>query len=147
MFFVFVFLIIVCLNYSKFYIFIFFIFIFIFVLLCVFLNNKFHFWNLHFQTYLPVNVMFTTLLMFNWLIDKCHTLLISINTGRNLFILCILDRSIRGLTSNTVHWLICQQICRVVFRGEFYKKTHFLDRTVPPIFGIQKGRFLEEHFT
>jgi len=91
--------------------------------------------------------MFTTLLMFNWLIDKCHTLLISINTGGNLFILCRLDRSIRGLTSNTVHWLICQQICRVVFRGEFYKKIHFLDRTVPPIFGIQKGRFLEEHFT
>jgi hypothetical protein len=35
----------------------------------------------------------------------------------------------------------------VVFRGEFYKKIYFLDRTVTPMFGIQRDRFLEKHFT
>ena len=53
-----------------------------------------------------------------------------------------LDRSIRWLTSNMVHWLTCQQICCVVFRGEFYKKIYFLDWTVPLMFGIQRSWFL-----
>lgn len=34
----------------------------------------------------------------------------------------------------------------VVFRCEFDKKIYFLDRTVSPMLGIQRGRFLEEHF-
>ena len=47
------------------------ILIFFKIVLCFFLNNKFHFWDLHFQCYLPVTVI-------NCYINTCNILFVGI---------------------------------------------------------------------